>query len=85
MWNGNPPPFLPAAWAGGTAGRCAQAVREMDCTVTVVGREGAPYFLLRFRRRYVLLAGLGLCAAAMVYGLLFHLGLSGGGQRDRAR
>lgn len=48
-----------------------QAVREMDCTVTVVGREGAPYFLLRFRRRYVLLAGLGLCAAAMVYGSFF--------------
>ena len=48
-----------------------QAVREMDCTVTVIGREGAPYFLLRFRRRYVLLAGLGLCAAAMVYGSFF--------------
>lgn len=48
-----------------------QAVREMDCTVTVVGREGAPYFLLRFRRRYVLLAGLCLCAAAMVYGSFF--------------
>ena len=48
-----------------------QAVREMDCTVTVIGREGAPDFLLRFRRRYVLLAGLGLCAAAMVYGSFF--------------
>ena len=39
--------------------------------MTVVGREGAPYFLLRFRRRYVLLAGLSLCAAAMVYGSFF--------------
>ena len=42
-----------------------QAVREMDCTVTVIGREGAPYFLLRFRRRYVLLAGLAALGMAV--------------------
>ena len=45
-----------------------QAVREMDCTVTVIGREGAPYFLLRFRRRYALLAGVALCLVLFAIG-----------------
>ena len=73
--------FWDVAWESDKAFTCRmsrrdsrtlrRAVQEMDCTVTVVGREGAPYFLLRFRRRYVLLAGLGLCAAAMVYGSFF--------------
>ena len=34
-------------------------------TVKTVRREGAPFLLWRIRRRYALLAGLALCAAAI--------------------
>ena len=35
-----------------------QAAANLDCTLTVVRREGAPYFLSRFRHRQALVAGL---------------------------
>lgn len=55
-----------------------QAVREMDCTVTVIGREGAPYFLLRSAA--VCAAGWGWVYVLQLGICPFHLGLSGGGQ-----
>ena len=48
-----------------------RAAANLDCTLSVVGREGAPYFLVRFRRRQVLLAGLALCAAGLFFGSFF--------------
>ena len=39
--------------------------------MTVVRKEGVPFFLGRFRRRYVLLAGLALSAAALFFGSFF--------------
>ena len=40
-------------------------------TVKTVRREGAPFLLWRVRRRYALLAGLALCAAAIAASTLF--------------
>ncbi len=48
-----------------------RSVKGKDCTVTVVRKEGVPFFLGRFRRRYVLLAGLALSAAALFFGSFF--------------
>ncbi len=44
---------------------------QLDCTVTVVGREGAPYFLGRFRRRQALLLGLSVCLLGLTLGSFF--------------
>lgn len=43
-----------------------RAARQIDCTLTVVKKEGVPFFLGRFRRRHALLAGAAVCG-----GLLF--------------
>lgn len=48
-----------------------RAAKKLDCTLSVVKREGAPYFLGRFRRRHVLLAGLALCAVLLFFGSFF--------------
>ncbi len=48
-----------------------QAVRKLDCTAAVVDRSGVPYFLRRFRRRYVLLTCGAFCAAALFFGSFF--------------
>ena len=34
-----------------------RAVKQLDCRLTVVRKEGVPFFLGRFRRRHALLAG----------------------------
>ena len=42
--------------------------REQNCALAVLRRQGLPFFTMRFRKRYALLAGLGLwllCAGAM--------------------
>lgn len=39
-----------------------RAVKQLDCRLTVVRKEGVPFFLGRFRRPHALLAGLTLCA-----------------------
>ena len=44
---------------------------KLGAEMQVVGRQGLPYFARRFRRRYVLVAGLGLCALAMLMGSFF--------------
>ena len=48
-----------------------QAGRNLDCTFSVVGLEGAPYFLLRFRHRQALLVGLTACALGLFLGSFF--------------
>ncbi|MBP3486608.1 MAG: sporulation protein YqfD, partial [Oscillospiraceae bacterium] len=48
-----------------------QAAEKLDCTLTVVGREGAPFFLLRVRRRQALLLGLVGCGLALFLGSFF--------------
>ena len=44
---------------------------KLGAEMQVVGREGLPYFVRRFRRRYVLVAGLGMCALALLVGSFF--------------
>lgn len=51
--------------------RLREAGRNLDCAFSVVGREGAPYFLLRFRHRQALLMGLVGCALALFLGSFF--------------
>lgn len=48
-----------------------QAGRNLDCIFSVVGLEGAPYFLLRFRHRQALLVGLTACALGLFLGSFF--------------
>ena len=48
-----------------------QAGRNLDCTFSVLGLEGAPYFLLRFRHRQALLVGLTACALGLFLGSFF--------------
>ncbi len=45
--------------------------RNLDCGFSVVGLEGAPYFILRFRHRQALLIGLIGCALALFLGSFF--------------
>ena len=52
-------------------GTLRRAVKQLDCTLTVVRKEGAPFFLGRFRRRHALLAGLALGAALLFLGSFF--------------
>lgn len=73
--------FWDLAWESSTAFTCRltrrdyaalrRAAKNLDCTMTVVGREGAPYFLARFRRRHALLAGLALCALGLFLSSFF--------------
>ena len=44
---------------------------KLGAQLRVVERTGLPYFARRFRRRYVLVAGLSLCALAMLAGSFF--------------
>ena len=44
---------------------------RLDASLTVIERRGVPFFLLRFRRRYVLAAGLTLCVLFAMVGSLF--------------
>ena len=48
-----------------------QAVKPLDCTLSVVRREGAPYFLARFRRRQALVTGLVVCGLGLFLGSFF--------------
>lgn len=48
-----------------------KAVQNLDCNLTVVRREGAPYFFLRFRHRQALLIGLLGCGFALLIGSFF--------------
>ena len=48
-----------------------RAAGKLDCDLTLVRREGIPYFVQRFRKRYALLAGLALCALWLSVGSFF--------------
>ena len=48
-----------------------QVGKNLDCTFSVVGLEGAPYFLLRFRHRQALMTGLVGCVLALFLGSFF--------------
>ena len=48
-----------------------RAVKKLDCRLTVVRKEGVPFFLGRFRRRQALLAGLTLCGTLLFLGSFF--------------
>jgi len=73
--------FWDVEWESPTAFTCRlsrqdwhalrQAAKNLDCTLTVIKREGAPYFLFRFRRRQALLIGLALCAMWLSVGSFF--------------
>lgn len=51
--------------------RLRRAAVRLDCTLTVERKEGAPYFARRFRRRYVLLAGLFAALSLVLFGSFF--------------
>lgn len=48
-----------------------RAAKNLDCTLTVVRREGAPYFLFRFRHRTALMTGLVACGLCLFLGSFF--------------
>jgi len=48
-----------------------QAARNLDCALTVEKKAGVPYFLGRFRRRYVLVFGLMGCLLFWLFGSFF--------------
>ena len=73
--------FWDLDWESSTAFTCRisrqdyrtlrQAVRNLDCELTVLNQEGVPFFLGRFRRRHALLIGLAICSAALFFGSFF--------------
>ena len=73
--------FWDVTWETDTTFTCRMSRRDfralrtasssLDCQLEIVRQEGAPYFLRRFRRRYVLLAGLTLCLLAVLCGSFF--------------
>ena len=52
-------------------GHLRRAMKNLEGSVTVVRGEGVPFFLGRFRRRQVLLAGLTACALWVTVGSFF--------------
>ena len=52
-----------------------RAAKDLDFQLTLEKREGVPYFVRRFKKRYALLVGLALCAAALSIGSFFIWGL----------
>ena len=73
--------FWDLVWESGTAFTCRlsrqdfaalrRAVEPLECTLRVVRREGAPYFLSRFRHRQALVVGLVGCSLALFLGTFF--------------
>ena len=73
--------FWDMAWESETAFSCClsrrdfyalrRAVKNLDCRLTVVKKEGVPFFLGRFRRRHALLAGMALCGGLLLLGSFF--------------
>lgn len=73
--------FWDLQWESPTAFTCSlsrqdcralrQAVEKLDCTLTVVQRSGAPYFLSRFRHRTALVTGAVVCGLALFLGSFF--------------
>ena len=51
--------------------RLRRAAKDLPCELKPEKKGGVPFFLGRFRRRYVLLACLALCAALLFFGSFF--------------
>ncbi len=51
--------------------RLRHAAEKLDCSLTVLGREGAPYFLGRFRSRPALAIGVVACGMALFLSSFF--------------
>lgn len=51
--------------------RLRRAAEKLDCSLTVLGREGAPYFLGRFRSRPALAVGVVICGMALFLSSFF--------------
>lgn len=51
--------------------RLRKAAERLSCDIQVVDQAGVPFLLRRFRRRYALVAGLVLCALALLVGSFF--------------
>ena len=51
--------------------RLCRLAQKLDCEITVEKQAGMPFFVRRFRRRYVLLAGLALALLLVVFGSFF--------------
>ena len=49
----------------------SRAAERLECTLTVVGREGAPFFLGRFRHRQALVVGMVGLGLGLVLGSFF--------------
>ena len=74
-------PFWGLCWVGEDAftvrvawrslPRLRAAAAQVPCTVQQLSRSGAPVLLLRLRRRYVLLAGMGLLLLLSICGNFF--------------
>lgn len=45
--------------------------KKLDCEITVEKKAGMPFFVGRFRRRYVLLAGLAMALVLIIFGSFF--------------
>ena len=73
--------FWDVAWESESAFTCRlsrrdfaalrRAAKKLDCTLTVEGREGVPFFLGRLRRRHALMAGAALCGGLLLLGSFF--------------
>ena len=73
--------FWDMVWESETAFTCRmsrrhyyalrRAVKKLDCSLTVVRKEGVPFFVGRFRRRHALLAGLCLCGGLLFFSSFF--------------
>lgn len=48
-----------------------KAAEKLGAEIAVTGQGGLPFFLRRFRRRYALVVGLGLCALMLLVGSFF--------------
>lgn len=48
-----------------------RAAEQLECTLSVVGREGVPFFLGRFRHRQALVVGLVGCGLTLFLGSFF--------------
>ena len=73
--------FWDLAWESPTTFTCRlsrrdyyvlrRAVKNLECTMTLLRKEGVPFFLGRFRRRQALLCGLGISAVLLFFGSFF--------------
>lgn len=51
--------------------RLRRLTKRLDCDLTVVESRGVPDFLGKFRRRYALVAGLGVCFFTLIWASFF--------------